>query len=264
MYDIRTKMAREILGELRKHFGDKMFKTVVNFNTKLKEAASFGQPISEYDPASKGHKDFQDLVKEMMQGQPEQQRRQIIESLSEKLESISATADELLARAKPKVAPPDAGRIKSIEPPKQRPQYMEPVAVRAEPKQAEAKAVAIARVEAKPVVAVQPQQPKAAAATDAKLAEYYGVNQLNDAMAFVTLYPRAQSVQIAGDFNGWQPSKLPMEKVGESGVWQASAKLPPGRYRYRLVVDGQWQQDPYNDTTELNPFGGYNSIVEVK
>ena len=261
MYDIRTKMAREILGELRKHFGDKMFKTVVNFNTKLKEAASFGQPISEYDPASKGHKDFQELVKEIRNGQPEQQRRQIIESLSEKLESISATADELLARAKPKVAPPDASRIKSIEPPKQRTQQMEPVGVRTESKPAEAKAVA--KPEVKPVVAVQPQQPKAVS-TDTKLAEYYGVNQVNDAVAFVTLYPRAKSVEIAGDFNGWQPAKMPMEKVGESGVWQTSAKLAPGKYRYRLVVDGQWQQDPYNETSELNPFGGYNSIVEVK
>jgi chromosome partitioning protein len=261
MYDIRTKMAREILGELRKHFGEKMFKTVVNFNTKLKEAASFGQPISEYDPASKGHNDFQNLVKEMTQDQPQQQRRQIIESLSEKLSSISATADELLAKAKPKVTPPDAGRIKSIEQPKQRPQQIEPVAVRAEPKPAEAKAVA--KPEVKPVVAVQSPQPKAVS-MDAKLAEYYGVNQVNDAVAFVTLYPRAQLVQIAGDFNGWQPAKMPMEKVGDNGVWQTSAKLPPGKYRYRLVVDGQWQQDPYNETTELNPFGGYNSIVEVK
>jgi chromosome partitioning protein len=263
MYDIRTKMAREILGELRKHFGDKMFKTVVNFNTKLKEAASFGQPIGEYDPASKGHKDFQDLVKELMNGQPEQQRRQIIESLSEKLESISASADELLAKAKPRVAPPEPTRIKSIEPPKQRPQQVEPVTATAEPKPA------VAKAEAKPViipvVAVQPPQQQAKpASTDAKLAEYYGVSQVNDAVAFVTLYPRAQSVQIAGDFNGWQPAKTPMEKVGESGVWQTSAKLSPGKYRYRLVVDGQWQQDPYNETTELNPFGGYNSIVEVK
>ena len=258
MYDIRTKMAREILGELRKHFGDKMFKTVVNFNTKLKEAASFGQPISEYDPASKGHKDFQELVKEMTQGQPEQQRRQIIESLSEKLDAISITADALLERAKPKVTPPDAGRIKAIEPPKQRIPQMEPVAVRTELKPAAAKA------EAKPVaVRTEPQQPKVAT-TDAKLSDYYGVNQVNDAVAFVTLYPRAESVQIAGDFNGWQPTKLPMEKVGANGVWQASVKLPPGKYRYRLVVDGQWQQDPYNEITELNPFGGYNSIVEVK
>ncbi len=253
MYDIRTKMAREILAELRKHFGEKMFKTVVNFNTKLKEAASFGQPISEYDPASKGHRDFQDLVKEMMQGEPQQQRRQIIESLSEKLDAISATADELLARAKPKAPPP----IKSIEPPKQKSPQMEPVAATLEPKPV------VAKSEVKPAVAVQAQQPKAVS-TDSKLSEYYGVNQINGAVAFVTLYPRAQSVQIAGDFNGWQPTKMPMEKVGDSGVWQASAKMPPGKYRYRLVVDGQWQQDPYNETTELNPFGGYNSIVEVK
>ena len=58
MYDIRTKMGREILAELKKHFSAKMFKTVVNFNTKLKEAASLGQPISEYDPASKGYRTF--------------------------------------------------------------------------------------------------------------------------------------------------------------------------------------------------------------
>jgi len=57
MYDIRTKMAREILAELRSHFADKMFTTTVNFSTKIREAASFGQPISEYDPASKGQID---------------------------------------------------------------------------------------------------------------------------------------------------------------------------------------------------------------
>jgi 1,4-alpha-glucan branching enzyme len=71
-------------------------------------------------------------------------------------------------------------------------------------------------------------------------------------------------VQIAGDFNNWQPSKTPLQKVGKSGVWQTKIKLPAGKYRYRLVVDGQWQQDPYNETTESNPFGGFNSVVEVK
>ena len=151
----------------------------------------------------------------MLQGQPEQQRRQIIESLSEKLESISASADELLARAKPKVTSPDAGRIKAIEPPKQRPQQIEPVAVRTESKPVESKAVAVARVEAKPVVAVQPQQPKAAAATDAKLAEYYGVSQANDAVAFVTLYPRAHPSDRRR-LQRLAATKLPMEKVGES------------------------------------------------
>ncbi len=99
---------------------------------------------------------------------------------------------------------------------------------------------------------------------DARLADYYGVSQINDAVVFVTLYPRAQTVQIASDFNNWQPAKTAMQKVGDTGAWQTKLNLPAGKYRYRLVVDGQWQQDPYNEQTELNPFGEFNSIIEVK
>jgi 1,4-alpha-glucan branching enzyme len=87
---------------------------------------------------------------------------------------------------------------------------------------------------------------------------------MQDAVVFVTLYPRAGTVAIAGDFNNWQPATSPMQRVGETGVWQAKMKLPHGTYRYRLVVDGQWQQDPYNERSELNPYGEYNSILEVK
>jgi chromosome partitioning protein len=96
MYDVRTKMAREILAELRRHFADKMLRTVVNFNTKIKEASSFGQPISEYDSASKGQKDFRSLAEEVIDSEAKQQRREMVNSLAGQLESISATADELL------------------------------------------------------------------------------------------------------------------------------------------------------------------------
>jgi chromosome partitioning protein len=216
MYDIRTKMAREILAELRTHFADKMFKTIVNFNTKIKEASSFGQPISEYDPASKGQKDFHTLAEEVINPQARQHRTELVGSLAGRLEAISTAADELMQSAKP--AATQAPRA-------EKPQLTD---------------------------------------TNAKLSEYYGVSQINDAVVFVTLYPRAHSVQIAGDFNNWQPSKTPLQKVGDSGVWQTKIKLPIGKYRYRLVVDGQWQQDPYNELTETNPFGGFNSVVEVK
>ncbi|MHC4720756.1 MAG: glycogen-binding domain-containing protein, partial [Planctomycetota bacterium] len=104
----------------------------------------------------------------------------------------------------------------------------------------------------------------ALAETSAKLSDYYGVSQMADAVVFVTLYPRAHSVEIAGDFNNWQPQSTPMQKVGSSGVWQTKLKLPAGKYRYRLVVDGQWQQDPYNEKSEVNPYGDYNSIIEVR
>src|SRR5450432_2323015 len=66
LYDTRTKLAREVLSDLRNKFRDYLMESTVNFNTKLKEAASFGQPITEYDPACKGFKDFQDLARELM------------------------------------------------------------------------------------------------------------------------------------------------------------------------------------------------------
>ena len=50
-------LAREVLSELRSKFRDYLMESTVNFNTKLKEAASFGQPITEYDPGSRGYKE---------------------------------------------------------------------------------------------------------------------------------------------------------------------------------------------------------------
>lgn len=227
MYDIRTKMGREILAELRKHFSDKMFKTVVNFNTKLKEAASLGQPISEYDPASKGHKDFQALAEELVGTDTHMHRAGLVSTLQSKLDAISASAEELLATVdKPKVAAP----AKEV--------------------------VAAAPIKEVPAVAAKKD-------IDTKIAEFYGTRQVDDAVMFVTLYPRANSVQIAGDFNNWQPDKTQLTKVNGNGAWQIKLPMAKGKYRYRLVVDGIWQQDPYNETTELNPFGEMNSVLEV-
>ncbi|GAG42322.1 unnamed protein product, partial [marine sediment metagenome] len=96
-------MAREILAKLRDHFADKMFKTVVNFNTKIKEAASFGRPISEYDSASRGHKDFCALAEEVLSLQVKPQPQEYTSTLASQLESISDTADELLQAAKPAI-----------------------------------------------------------------------------------------------------------------------------------------------------------------
>jgi chromosome partitioning protein len=256
MYDIRTKMAREILAELRSHFSEKMFNTVVSFNTKIKEASSFGQPISEYDPASKGQKDFHSLAEEVLGSQSQQQRHEFVNSLADQLESISATADELLQTTKPPVTTVPVPEIP--QPVMQLPAEELP-AEEFTPTEEVTPAMTVTET---PEIEIQ-EAPKPLD-TEAKLSDYYGVSQKDDAVVFVTLYPRAENVQIAGDFNNWQPENTTMQKVGESGIWQTEMNLFPGRYRYRLVVDGQWQQDPYNEQTELNPFGGFNSVLEVK
>jgi len=265
MYDIRTKMAREVLADLRSRFGDKMLNTVISFNTKIKEASSFGQPISEYDSASKGRKDFSALAQEILGAQTMQQRSEFVNSLADQLESISATADELLQAVKP---PEKAMEPDQVEQPEPAMPEDEPVLTEAEapiaPELGEEMEVHEVQASEEPQAVGAPEVETLEIRTEAKLSEYYGVAQINDAVVFVTLYPRAHSVQIAGDFNNWQPQQHVMEKVGDSGVWQTKMKLNPGRYRYRLVVDGQWQQDPYNESTELNPFGGFNSVIEVQ
>ena len=257
MYDIRTKMAREILADLRSRFGDKMLNTIVSFNTKIKEASSFGQPVSEYDPASKGRKDFSALAEEILGTQTKQLRNEFVNSLADQLESISATAEELLKAAKPPVKDIEPVQVEQPEPTLSEDELTlveEPIVLDLEEE-----------IEVHEDRALEePQAETSEKTTAAKLSEYYGVSQINDAVVFVTLYPRAHSVQIAGDFNNWQPEQHVMDKVGDSGVWQTQMKLNPGRYRYRLVVDGQWQQDPYNELNELNPFGGFNSVIEIK
>ena len=252
MYDIRTKMAREILAELRNHFAEKMFSTIVNFNTKIKEAASFGQPITEYDPSSKGQADFRALAEEVTSDEARPPQRAAVESLSEQLKAISSTAEELLQTANQPIK-----TIETAEKPKmpETPETPETPEIPEIPETPDTPEI--------PEIPETPETPEMPD-TDARLSDFYGVTQLNDAIIFVTLYPRADNVQIAGDFNSWQPQKSPMQKVGQSGVWQTELKLPAGKYLSRLGVDGQWQQDPYNETTETNPFGGYNSVLEVK
>jgi hypothetical protein len=60
------------------------------------------------------------------------------------------------------------------------------------------------------------------------------------------------------------PEKSALEHLDGSGKWQLRMPLDKGIHRYRLVVDDQWQQDPYNDWIEMNPFGEFNSVLDVK
>jgi 5'-AMP-activated protein kinase regulatory beta subunit len=80
-----------------------------------------------------------------------------------------------------------------------------------------------------------------------------------DGVVFTVEAPGAAHVQLAGDFNDWLPDAGEMEPEG--GVWKKTLTLAPGRYRYRFVIDGQWQCDPRNTVVEPSPFGGDDSLL---
>jgi hypothetical protein len=55
-----------------------------------------------------------------------------------------------------------------------------------------------------------------------------------------------------------------MEHDTRLGVWQRCLDLPPGSYRYRLVIDGQWTVDPHNERVETNPYGELDNVLEIR
>ena len=68
MYDARTRLAEQVETEVREHFGEKVYKTVVPRTVRLAEAPSFGQPVIVFDPTSRGASAYRDLAKEVSGG----------------------------------------------------------------------------------------------------------------------------------------------------------------------------------------------------
>ena len=353
MYDVRTKLAREILAELKKHFGQRVLPMVINFNSKLKEAASFGQPITEYDSASRGMGDFEQLATWLQENPPapavpvvqdepdavaqHAEPADADEPIAPAAASISrhpalSRAAELVERARalsaktaelsdrfnqdpdraaftgpaapsapapapapipsrlPAITPAAAASAPSFERPAP---TMTPAAQLASPPARLAAALAVNHVTrpqpapaprpaAAPLptngsIALRPEPAPAPTADprteslEEKLTKLYGVRQTTRGLLFVQPAeagnnPDLAPVQlaIAGDFNNWNPSQTPMTRDENLGVWRACVNVPPGRYRYRLVKNGQWVQDPFNRTVESNPFGELNNIIEIK
>jgi hypothetical protein len=96
-----------------------------------------------------------------------------------------------------------------------------------------------------------------------RLQQLYGICMTAQGVLFLQPGEPDANLAIAADFNQWTPARTPLRYDTANQVWQACLPLPPGRYRYRLVVHGKWVRDPYNPTTEQNPYGELNSVIDV-
>jgi chromosome partitioning protein len=88
MYDPRLRLSNQVVDEIRRHFEDIVFETIIHRNTRLGEAPSFGKPAIMYDAESKGSINYMNLVRELLQRNdatriPESDKRfKLIEDLS--------------------------------------------------------------------------------------------------------------------------------------------------------------------------------------
>jgi chromosome partitioning protein len=302
LYDVRMKMAREILADLDKHFGSRVLPVPIHFNSKLREAASFGQPIHEYDPASRGAQDYERLARHLLAHQPTVSAAEAAERTARATRAQHgedrrpASARRLAPSTDSPTPSPVRSGVDTASTTERRPvtgdhQTTEPAAVhpaaRRDPPQTSraAELVQRARALAQRTAALQkrltedpqvdqdaladpqpeppPDDPDVRQRLRKKLERLYGVRYTNQGALFVQPSNGAAQLAVAGDFNDWSATANPMRHNEQLGVWELCLPLKPGRYRYRLVVDGQWASDPHNQTVEANPFGEMNSVLEV-
>src|ERR1041385_2058492 len=69
MFDSRLRLSNQIIEEVRKHFGEKMFKTMITRNVRLSEAPSFGKPVLLYEAVSSGARNYMQLAREFLDRQ---------------------------------------------------------------------------------------------------------------------------------------------------------------------------------------------------
>lgn len=82
-------------------------------------------------------------------------------------------------------------------------------------------------------------------------------------VTFVLMDLNAHRVFLSGEFNGWSADQTPLKR-NHTGHWETTLDLPPGRYQYKFVVDGQWIPDPSATEYVYNPHGTLNSVIEVR
>jgi chromosome partitioning protein len=74
MYDARTRLSVDVANEVREHFSERVCRAVIPRTVRLSEAPSFGQPITVFDPASRGAVAYRELAKEVSNGAPQRSR----------------------------------------------------------------------------------------------------------------------------------------------------------------------------------------------
>ena len=76
-------------------------------------------------------------------------------------------------------------------------------------------------------------------------------------------HPEAEAVFVAGDFNDWDPAAQRLRRPRkDAGTFVGLVEMPPGRYEFKYVVDGDWMCCPQAPRV-TNEFGTENSVVEV-
>lgn len=277
MHDPNHRLANEILQELNDKFPDQVIPHAIRRDEKLKEAASFGQPLIEYEHHANGAMDYADLAVWMIAHPPSRSRGRAAAQARKMPPPIEAGSGIQALLDAPKPAPtetpaaepePRTQRTERSERPAEEPTRSTraaELALRARRLLAETAAVK-ARIDADPDVAqfLRENGDDDRRPTREQLQRLFGVHQTSKGALFVHPGGETSRLFVAGDFNGWSPTANPLRFNKRLGVHEACVPLASGTQRYRLIVDGRWVTDPFNKETTADRFGELTSVITVR
>jgi len=297
MLDNRNKFSRDVVDRVRKIYGDRVLRTVIRINIRLREAAQSGRPITRFDRHSTGFHDYLSLASEIIERGVKQQAedakvfKKEEEKLSELLtggkvaeleiadetkdvENLKEVSSEEKSESLENATPPapflqeDGDDKESLElentPDEDKAPFGISTPGEISPEESDERAVAATKVE--PASA-----PKGAPTSEEKtpgsiLLPIRGIRKYplkaSGGYLFICKCPGAKAVQIVGDFTNWIAVSM-NSPGGKSGFWTRIFSLTPGSHKYKFIVDGEWVNDINNSKYQRNPYGGIDSIIEV-
>jgi len=231
-----SRLSSRILEALGQHFPNHLLPMVIREHEPLREAASLGQPITEFAPGSEAERDFFALADWLVSYTP-----QASGSLD-----LNATSTESLP-------PPTAQATSRVGELAMRMQAgLDTKPVTSEPMS----------VVAKPKLSLD-SVPTPQVTTSTIDPANFGVLQSEQGTCFRQPGQPEQSMAIAGDFNGWSTSATPMRYDRVENHFEAIVPLPPGRYRYQVVIDGRSVMDSYNDQAMIGATGASTNCFVI-
>ena len=290
MYDRRKKFDQEIMKNIKDYFKEECFGTVIRSNVKLKECASFGCPITQYDKNCAGFEDYTDLANEVFAGCGIPEKR--IEIETEHKEAVTepdsfqpsaASCQEQGSKIEEGIPEPDSYQLSAVSSQEESETEVEEAtperdsshlsATSSQEQESEAEEV-VSKPDSSqvPAISFDEQESKVEEVSSVQVAEQKEEEkfeevvpeQVWDEVTFSYWSPEAKMVQIAGDFNNWSSEgNIKLEKKGD-GLWEAKLPLKRGTYQYKYIVDGDWRIDPNNPLKVTNSFGFENSLLELK
>ena len=254
LYDPESALATDILAALGRQFAGQVIPVVIREHEVVREAASFGQPVVEYAAASAARDDFEKLA-DWLEDHPPRSNVQIevmpgatgalggddtacvgpgpggetpllgrAAELARRVRSLQTGRDKKLGavRINDRSAWPRTGE--SIAPPPPPPPPPAP---------------AESRVRVELPAPVESPAPVERPTKPGTRTIEFGFAVTGGGVQFAQPGEGHQSICVAGDFNRWSATGTPL--LYEDGMYQAVVAIPPGRYCYRLVVDGAWK-----------------------